>query len=66
MPPKDYINLLKEHHVLISVPTQGNLEENGYAEQLIHTIKEEEVDLSECYYFPDAVVKIKYFIDEAY
>jgi len=48
---KDYTDLLKEHHAQISMAAQGNLEENGYVKQLMRTIKEEEVDLSEYYDF---------------
>lgn len=39
---------------------QGKPEENGYAERLIRTIKEEEVD------FADAWTQIGYFIEEVY
>jgi hypothetical protein len=38
---------LKKDGVLVSMATQGNLRENGYAERLIPTIKEAEVDLSD-------------------
>jgi transposase InsO family protein len=44
---QDYIDLLKETHVQISMATVGKPEDNGYAERLMRTIKEEEVDLSE-------------------
>ena len=61
---KDYIDLLKGHQVQISMAALGNPEENGYTERLIRTIKEEEVDLSEYYDFPDAIAKIKHFLEE--
>ena len=63
---KGYTDLLKEHHVQISMAAQGNPEENGYAERLMRTIKEEEVDLSEYYDFTDAIAKIKHFLEEVY
>jgi putative transposase len=47
--------LLKAHHVSISMATVGKAEENGYAERLMRTIKEEEVDLSEYLDFQDAL-----------
>jgi len=42
-----YTNLLEMHNIQISMSSRGNPKENGYAERLIRTIKEEEVDLSE-------------------
>lgn len=43
----DYVALLAQHGVLISMAAVGKPEENGFAERLIRTIKEEEVDLSD-------------------
>lgn len=40
----DYVNLLTEYGVQISIAAVGKPEENGYAERLMRTIKEEEVD----------------------
>jgi len=62
----DYIDLLEGCHVQISVESQGNPEENEYAEQLIGTIKEEEVDLSEHSDFADAYTQIGHSIEEVY
>jgi transposase InsO family protein len=62
----DYIDLLSERHVHISMTAQGKPEENSYAQRLIRTIKEEEVDLSEYYTFPDVLANIKCFIEEVY
>lgn len=62
----DYIDLLEGCHVQISMASQGNPEENGYAERLIRTIKEEEVDLSENSDFADAYDQIGHFIEEVY
>jgi transposase InsO family protein len=36
-----YIALLKQHDVQISMAAVGKLEDNGFAERLIRTIKEE-------------------------
>lgn len=62
----DYINLLKLHDIQISMAAVGKAEENGYAERVIRTIKEEEVDLSEYFNFADAVQEIGYFIEDVY
>lgn len=61
-----YVNLLKAHHVQISMATVGKAEENGYAERFMRTIKEEEVDLSEYQDFADAHRQIGVFIQDVY
>jgi putative transposase len=61
-----YIDLLKVHGVLISMAAVGKAEENGYAERLMRTIKEEEVDLSEYLDFMDALNQIGHFIEDVY
>ena len=43
----DYISLLRQHGVEISVAHRGRPWENGYAERLIRTLKEEEVHLND-------------------
>ena len=40
-----YIDLLRKFQIQISMAAVGEAEEKGYAERLMHTIKEEEVDL---------------------
>ena len=45
---------------------QGKPEENGYAERLMRTVKEEEVDLSEYNDFADARSRIGCFLEELY
>jgi putative transposase len=62
----DYIDLLKVHGVQISMAAVGKAEENGYAERLMRTIKEEEVDLSEYLDFMDALMQIGHFIEDVY
>jgi len=61
-----YIDLLKLHHIQISMAAVGKAEENGYAERVIRTIKEEEVDLSEYLDFSDAAHQIGHFIEDVY
>jgi transposase InsO family protein len=61
-----YIDLLKAHDICISMAAVGKAEENGYAERVIRTIKEEEVDLSEYLDFADAAHQIGHFIEDVY
>ena len=42
-----YVELLQQHHVAISMAEVGAAWRNGYAERLMRTIKEEEVDLAD-------------------
>jgi transposase InsO family protein len=62
----DYTALLSEYRVQISMAAVGKPEENGYAERLMRTIKEEEVDLSEYEDFHDAYRSIGRFLEEVY
>jgi putative transposase len=61
-----YTDLLKQYGVQISMTNQGKPEENGYAERLMRTIKEEEVDLSEYSDFADAYQQIGRFLEDVY
>lgn len=61
----DYIALLRDREVQISMATVGKPEENGYAERLMRTI-EEEVELSEYTDFHDAYGSLGRFLDEVY
>lgn len=61
-----YTDLLKRYDVHISMATQGKPEENGYAERLMRTIKEEEVDLSEYTDFADVYRQIGHFLEDVY
>jgi transposase InsO family protein len=63
---QDYVDLLKQYNIQISMAAQGKPEENGYAERLMRTIKEEEVDLSEYNDFADAHTQIGRFIEDVY
>ena len=62
----DYVDLLRQHGVAISMAAMGKPEENGYAERLMRTIKEEEVDLSEYRDFQHAYACIGQFLEEVY
>lgn len=61
-----YVDRLKEYQVQISMAAVGKAEENGYAERLMRTIKEEEVDLSEYKDYADAHDQIGHFIEDVY
>ncbi len=62
----DYVRLLEENKVAISMAGVGKAYENGYAERLMRTIKEEEVDLSEYRNFNEVYEKIEEFLEEVY
>ena len=62
----EYVDLLRENGVKISMSGKGMPHENGYAERLMRTIKEEEVELSEYQDFADAFNQINHFIEDVY
>ena len=62
----DYTALLAQRQIKVSMAAIGKAEENGYAERLMRTLKEEEVDLNEYTDFTDAFTQIGYFIEEVY
>jgi transposase InsO family protein len=61
-----YTDLLQATDVAISMAEIGEATQNGYAERLIRTIKEEEVDLSDYLDFADAYHQIGRFLDDVY
>ena len=61
-----YVELLRSREVEISMASVGEPEENGYAERLMRTIKEEEVDLSEYQDLADARRQLGRFLDDVY
>jgi len=61
-----YTAPLQEVGVQISMAEVGAAWQNGYAERLMRTIKEEEVDLSEYSDYADALKHIGRFLDEVY
>jgi len=61
-----YTRVLQESGVRISMADVGQAWQNGYAERLIRTIKEEEVDLSEYLDYHDAYQQIGRFLDDVY
>jgi len=61
-----YVERLQKLSVQLSMAAIGEPRENGYAERLMRTIKEEEVDLSEYHDFADAHRQITRFLDDVY
>jgi putative transposase len=61
-----YVAMLKAREVKISMASVGEPEENPYAERVMRTIKEEEVDLSEYEDFGEALRGLGRFLDEVY
>jgi putative transposase len=61
-----YTGLLAGEGLAVSMAAVGEPEENGYAERLMRTIKEEEVDLSEDEDIVDARRNLGRFLDDEY
>jgi transposase InsO family protein len=61
-----YVERLQKLNVNLSMAAVGEPRENGYAERLMRTIKEEEVDLTEYRDFVDARRQITRFLDDVY
>jgi transposase InsO family protein len=62
----DYVGRLRQVDCRISMAAVGKPEENGFAERLMRTIKEEEVDLSEYQDYTDAGQQLGRFLDAVY
>ena len=61
-----YVERLQKLNVNLSMAAIGEPRENGYAERLMRTIKEEEVNLSEYRDFADAQRQLTRFLDDVY
>ena len=61
-----YIRTLMCHGVEISLAQRGCPWENGYAERLIQTLKEEEVHLNDYDNISEVQARIGYFIEQVY
>jgi putative transposase len=62
----EYINLLKERNIRISMSRTGNPYDNAQAESFIKTQKYEEVYLFEYHTLADAHGRMGHFIEEVY
>jgi transposase InsO family protein len=63
---KEYINILKAHHIKISMSTKGNPYDNAFVESFFKILKQEEVYLWEYETFSDVIERIPYFIEDVY
>lgn len=63
---KDYIQILQDQEIQISMAAKGNPYQNAYAESFFKTLKNEEVYLWEYENFIDVVERIPEFIEEVY
>lgn len=61
-----YLAALETHAIAVSLAAVGAPHENGFAERVIRTIKEEEVDLSDYATFAEAYQQLGQFIDQVY
>jgi putative transposase len=61
-----YVERLRHAGATLSMAKVGEPRENGYAERLVRTIKEEEVDLSDYQDFADAQRQMRRFLDDVY
>ena len=61
-----YVERLQKLNVTLSMAAIGEPRENGYAERLMRTIKEEEVSLSDYHDFADAHRQLARFLDDVY
>ncbi len=61
-----YVARLEKRGVQLSMADVGAAWQNGYAERMMRTIKEEEVNLSEYQDFADAYAQLGRFLDEVY
>ena len=61
-----YTQVLDDANVQVSMAEVREAWQNGYAERLMRTIKEEEVDLSEYTDYTDAIRQIGHFLNDVY
>lgn len=63
---KEYIKILEDNKIQISMAAKGNPYQNAFAESFFKTLKTEEVYLWEYETFSDVVERIPQFIEEVY
>ncbi|MBW7885618.1 MAG: IS3 family transposase [Caldilineaceae bacterium] len=61
-----YVEQLQAFQIKISMAEVGAAWQNGYAERIIRTIKEEEIDLADYQDFADAYAQIGHFVEQVY
>lgn len=63
---REYVQVLTQAQIQISMAEVGQSQQNGYAERVIRTIKEEAVYLSQYQSYEEALEQIGHFIDDVY
>jgi transposase InsO family protein len=63
---KDYIDVLKEHGIEISMSRRGNPFDNAICESFMKTLKCEQVYREDYRVFEEAEAGVEYFIDDVY
>ena len=63
---KEYIKILKDNGIRISMSAKGNPYDNAFAESFFKTLEQEEVYLWEYESFSDVAERIPYFIEDVY
>ena len=61
-----YVAQLQAAQIKISMAEVGAAWQNGYAERIMRTLKEEEIDLADYRNFADAYAQIGHFIEQVY
>jgi transposase InsO family protein len=61
-----YVEQVLAFQIKISMAEVGAAWQNGYAERIIRTIKEEEIDLADYQDFADAYAQIGHFVEQVY
>lgn len=62
----DYVSLLEEHDIRISMSAKGNPYDNAYVESFFKTLKQEEVYLWQYETYQDVMMRVPYFILDVY
>jgi len=62
----DYIKLLKDHGIRISMSAKGNPYDNAYVESFFKTLKQEEVYLWQYETYLDVIARVPFFIEDVY
>lgn len=63
---KDYVRLLQDHGLPVSMSRKGNPYDNAFIESFFKTLKAEEVHLADYETFQDVLERLPYFIEEVY
>jgi putative transposase len=62
----DYVQVLEQHHIIISMSRPGTPYDNAKAERFMRTLKYEEVYLNDYETFAEVLVSIEHFIEAVY